>query len=58
MVELALFPLQIVVFPGEEVPLHIFEPRYRQLVKDTADSGAPFGIVLTRREQRSRSRRP
>ncbi len=49
MPELPLFPLQIVVFPGEEVPLHIFEPRYRQLVKDTAESGASFGIVLTRR---------
>ncbi len=53
MVELALFPLQIVVFPGEEVPLHIFEPRYRQLVKDTSDSGEPFGIVLTRRTRGS-----
>lgn len=49
MPELPLFPLQIVVFPGESVPLHIFEPRYRQLVKDTIESGEPFGIVLTRR---------
>ena len=55
MAELALFPLQIVVFPGEETPLHIFEPRYRQLVKDTAESGDPFGIVLMKRgAQRSR----
>ena len=43
MSELALFPLQIVVFPGESVPLHIFEPRYRQLVKDTMETGDPFG---------------
>lgn len=49
MPELALFPLQIVVFPGQDVPLHIFEPRYRQLVRDTLDSGEPFGIVLVRR---------
>lgn len=49
MVELALFPLQIVVFPGEETPLHIFEPRYRQLVKDISESGDPFGIVLVKR---------
>lgn len=42
--ELALFPLQIVVFPGEAVNLHIFEPRYRQLVKDCVDTGITFGI--------------
>lgn len=42
--ELALFPLQIVVFPGEAVNLHIFEPRYRQLVKDCEDTGITFGI--------------
>ncbi len=53
MPQLPLFPLQIVVFPGETVPLHIFEPRYRQLVKDTLDSGDPFGIVLTRRTRQS-----
>ncbi|MDE2746367.1 MAG: LON peptidase substrate-binding domain-containing protein [Chloroflexota bacterium] len=51
MPELPLFPLQIVVFPGESVPLHIFEPRYRQLVKDTLQTGDPFGIVLTRRSR-------
>lgn len=52
MTELALFPLQIVVFPGEEAPLHIFEPRYRQLVRDISDSGDPFGIVLSKRTPR------
>ena len=51
MPELPLFPLQIVVFPGEVVPLHIFEPRYRQLVRDTLQTGEPFGIVLTRRNR-------
>ena len=49
MPRLPIFPLQIVVFPGEEVPLHIFEPRYRQLVRDMNDSGEPFGIALLRR---------
>ena len=49
MPRLPLFPLQIVVFPGEEVPLHIFEPRYRQLVRDMNDAGEPFGIALLRR---------
>lgn len=54
MTQLALFPLQIVVFPGEEVPLHIFEPRYRQLVQDVAQSGDPFGIVLAKHAPRGR----
>ena len=53
MVRLPLFPLQIVVFPGEEVPLHIFEPRYRQLVQDMTESGEPFGIALLRRGGRA-----
>jgi Lon protease-like protein len=39
-----IFPLGIVVYPGEHVNLHIFEPRYRQLVKDCFDSKKPFGI--------------
>lgn len=42
--ELALFPLQIVVFPGEAVNLHIFEPRYRELIKDCQEDGITFGI--------------
>ncbi|MEM7572944.1 MAG: LON peptidase substrate-binding domain-containing protein [Bacteroidota bacterium] len=43
-VKLPLFPLQLVVFPGEELNLHIFEPRYRQLISDTEVSGQTFGI--------------
>lgn len=42
--ELALFPLQIIVFPGEAVNLHIFEPRYRQLIRDCQESGITFGM--------------
>lgn len=42
---LPLFPLGIVVFPGELVFLHIFEPRYKQLIKESAESGIRFGIV-------------
>lgn len=41
---LPLFPLQIVVFPGEGLNLHIFEPRYKQLVKDCEEEGLTFGI--------------
>lgn len=39
-----LFPLQIVVFPNEKIPLHIFEERYRELVKDCEVTGMSFGI--------------
>jgi Lon protease-like protein len=39
-----IFPLGIVVYPGEELNLHIFEPRYKQLIKDCHESKKPFGI--------------
>lgn len=39
-----VFPLGIVVYPGEHVNLHIFEPRYRQLVGECLAEGKPFGI--------------
>ena len=42
---LPLFPLRIVAFPGELVLLHIFEPRYKQLLNESAESGINFGIV-------------
>jgi Lon protease-like protein len=42
---LPLFPLGIVVFPGELVPMHIFEPRYKQLMTECAESKMRFGIV-------------
>jgi ATP-dependent Lon protease len=41
---LPLFPLRLVVFPGEKLNLHIFEPRYRQLVHECHDEGVTFGI--------------
>jgi Lon protease-like protein len=41
---LPLFPLNVVVFPGEKLNLHIFEPRYKQLIQDCMDSGSTFGI--------------
>ena len=43
---LPLFPLGSVLFPGMLVPLHIFEPRYRLLLKRAVDNDQPFGIVL------------
>ena len=39
-----IFPLGIVVYPGETVNLHIFEPRYKQLVNECHAEGKPFGI--------------
>lgn len=39
-----LFPLAIVVFPGEDLNLHIFEPRYKQLITDCFRGKKPFGI--------------
>ncbi len=40
-----IFPLGIVVYPGENLNLHIFEPRYKQLIKDCTASKKPFGIL-------------
>jgi len=44
---LPLFPLQLVVFPGAAVPLHIFEERYREMVGEAEATGTEFGIVRT-----------
>ncbi len=39
-----IFPLSIVVYPGENLNLHIFEPRYKQLIKECFEQQKPFGI--------------
>jgi hypothetical protein len=44
MLEIPLFPLNIVAFPGESINLHIFEPRYKQLIRDCLDNDLTFGI--------------
>lgn len=41
---LPLFPLQMVAFPGEHLNLHIFEPRYKQLINECDAKGTTFGI--------------
>jgi Lon protease-like protein len=46
MEELGLFPLGIVLLPGERVPLHIFEPRYRELVGECLEEERAFGLVF------------
>jgi hypothetical protein len=42
-----MFPLAILPLPGELVPLHIFEPRYRQLLQDCEERDVVFGIYFT-----------
>ena len=39
-----IFPLNLVVYPGEKLNLHIFEPRYKQLIRECHANGKPFGI--------------
>ena len=48
-----IFPLAIVIYPKEKMHLHIFEPRYKQLIKECKEAGKPFGIptVLNNRLQ-------
>ena len=41
-----LFPLNVVLFPGEPLPLHIFEPRYRRMVRECLDAKTDFGMLL------------
>lgn len=41
---LPLFPLKLVVFPGEHLNLHIFEPRYKQLIRECEQNEITFGI--------------
>ena len=43
---IALFPLNVVLFPGEQLPLHIFEPRYRRMVRKCLEASCPFGMLL------------
>ena len=45
-IKIPLFPLNIVVFPYEKVPLHIFEPRYKKMISESIENDTPFGIVL------------
>jgi Lon protease-like protein len=43
-----LFPLNVVLFPGMPLPLHIFEPRYRKMVRDCLAADRTFGVCLIR----------
>ena len=43
---ISLFPLNVVLLPGATLPLHIFEPRYRQMVRHCVDNQSEFGVLL------------
>jgi Lon protease-like protein len=44
--EIGLFPLGMVLLPAERVPLHIFEPRYRELISECLEHDREFGLVF------------
>lgn len=46
-----IFPLSIVVYPGEHLNLHIFEPKYKQMIKECYDKKKPFGIPVVINEE-------
>lgn len=48
MLEIPLFPLNLVLFPGMPLPLHVFEERYKEMVQLCLDERRPFGVVLIR----------
>jgi Lon protease-like protein len=45
-----LFPLDLVLFPGTPLPLHIFEPRYREMIGECLAQKRPFGVVRAKDE--------
>ena len=49
--ELPIFPLNTVLFPGGRLPLHIFEDRYKLMVSHCLERGEPFGVCLIRTGQ-------
>jgi Lon protease-like protein len=57
-IELPLFPLNVVLFPGTVLPLHIFESRYRQMIIDCQVEDKPFGIVLAKSESEPMQEEP
>ena len=47
---LALFPLDVVLLPGVPLPLHIFEPRYKEMISECLAQEKPFGVVRVKEE--------
>ncbi len=48
MSKIPLFPLEVVLFPNVPLPLHIFEGRYRAMMKECIENDSPFGVVYHR----------
>ena len=48
--KIPLFPLDVVLFPGVPLPLHIFEPRYREMIAECLAANAAFGVVRAQRD--------
>ena len=51
LIEIPLFPLNLVLFPGMPLPLHIFEERYKAMIGDCMRYNTPFGVSLIRSGQ-------
>lgn len=47
---IALFPLDVVLLPGAPMPLHIFEPRYKEMIEEALKTNAHFGIVRAQQD--------
>ena len=45
MALLPLFPLEVVLLPGTPLPLHVFEPRYKEMIRECLSNDAPFGVI-------------
>jgi Lon protease-like protein len=45
---LPLFPLELVLFPGQHLPLHIFEQRYKEMIGECLEQHTEFGVVLSK----------
>jgi len=50
VMKIPLFPLDLVLFPGTPLPLHIFEDRYREMIAGCLEHNSVFGVVRAQRE--------
>ena len=48
---LPLFPLDLVLLPGTPLPLHIFEPRYREMISECLDRSQHFGVLRGKEQE-------
>ena len=51
METIAIFPLELVLLPGETIPLHIFEERYKRLMASLRSDGGEFGVALAEQDE-------